>query len=136
MGLIGRHELASDMRFADARGRAANSNEMLAILDEVFGSKTLEEWKKILVKARGAWAPIQTPEEIYNDPQAIANGFMRPVAYPGGELKVPVPPILFDEEAGDPPRAPDFAEHSEEILRGLGCSAEEIARYKASGVVV
>lgn len=136
VGLIGRPELASDPRFVDASGRVANSNDMLAILDKVFGSKTLEEWKKILVKARGAWAPIQTPEEIYTDPQAVANGFMRPVAYPGGELKVPVPPILFDEEAGDPPRAPDFAEHSDEILRGLGCSAEEIEQYKANGVVI
>ncbi len=136
MGLIGRPELASDPRFTDARGRVANSNAMLAILDETFASKTLEEWKKILVKARGAWAPIQTPEEIYSDPQAMANGFMRPVAYAGGELKVPVPPILFDEEAGDPPRAPDFAEHSEEILRGLGFGADEIGRYRESGVVV
>ena len=136
MGLIGRPELASDPRFVDAKGRVANSNAMLAILDEVFGTRTLEEWKAILVRARGAWAPIQTPEEVYTDPQAVANGFVRPVAYPGGDLKMPVPPIMFDEEAGDPPRAPDFAEHSEEILRGLGCNAEEIGRYRDSGVVI
>ena len=109
---------------------------MLAILDEVFSSKPLEEWKKILVKARGAWAPIQTPEEIYDDPQTIANGFLSHVDYPTGGFKIPAPPILFDEEAGQVPRAPDFAEHSDEVLRGLGCSAEEIAAYKASGVVV
>ena len=136
MQLIGRPELASDPRFVDAKGRIANSNDMLAILDEVFGSKPLDEWKKILVKARGAWAPIQTPEEIYDDPQTIANGFLSHVDYPTGGFKIPAPPILFDEEAGQVPRAPDFAEHSDEVLRGLGCSAEEIAAYKASGVVV
>ena len=136
MELIGRPELVSDPRFIDAKGRVDNSNDLLAILDLVFGSKPLDEWKRILVKARGAWAPVQTPEEIYTDPQTIANGFLSHVDYPTGGFKIPAPPILFDEEAGQVPRAPDFAEHSEEILRGLGCSAEEIAGYKASGVVV
>ncbi|MEO6715628.1 MAG: CoA transferase [Novosphingobium sp.] len=136
MGLIGRPELITDPRFIDANGRVANSNQLLAFLDEVFASKTLVEWKKILVKARGAWAPVQTPEEIYDDPQTIANGFLSYVDYPTGGFKIPAPPILFNEEAGDVPRAPDFAEHSEEILRGLGCSVEEIAGYMASGVIV
>ena len=135
MQLLGRPDLASDPRFVDAGGRVANSNDMLAILDEVFGSKPLTEWKKILVKARGAWAPIQTPEEIYDDPQALANGFLRYVDYPTGGFKIPAPPILFDEEAGDVPRAPDFAEHTDAVLSELGCGSEEIARLRALGAV-
>jgi crotonobetainyl-CoA:carnitine CoA-transferase CaiB-like acyl-CoA transferase len=67
------------------------------------------EGKQTLVTAKGAWSAVQTPEEVYDDPQTLANGFLRRVDYPDGGLKVPVPPILFDEEAGDPPPAPDFA---------------------------
>ena len=136
MQRIGKPDMASDPRYATAQLRVANSDAMQATLDELFASKPFEEWKAILVNARGAWGPIQTPEEVFDDPQAVANGFLRHVDYPDGGLKIPVPPILFDEEAGDVPRAPDFAEHSDEILRDLGCSSEEIGRFKESGVVV
>lgn len=132
---LDRTELATDPRFATAAERVANRDELAAILDEVFGSRTLEEWKQALLTARGAWSPVQTPEELYDDTQTVANGFLRHVDYPDGGLKVPVPPILFDEEAGDPPRAPDFAEHTAEILAGLGYRGEDIARMRTTGVV-
>ncbi len=132
---IGREDLMADERFARSRERQANSNALQEIFEAEFSARDFTEWKDVLAKARGAWAPVQSPEEIYEDPQTIANGFLRHVDYPDGGLKVPVPPILFDEEAGDPPRAPDFAEHTDAILTELGCDADEIARYKQSGTV-
>lgn len=128
-------DLASDERFSTARQRMANSDELTAILEDVFASRTLDEWKERLATARGAWAPIQTPEEVHEDPQTIANGFMRHVDYPDGGLTMPVPPIQFDEEAGDPPRAPDFAEHTDQILAELGCDAQQIQRYRETGTI-
>jgi crotonobetainyl-CoA:carnitine CoA-transferase CaiB-like acyl-CoA transferase len=132
---IGREELIADERFTRSRERQANSAALQEILEAEFAARDFKEWKDLLAKARGAWAPIQSPEEIYEDPQTIANGFVRHVDYPDGGLKVPVPPILFDEEAGDPPRAPDFAEHTDAILAELGYGAEEIAKYRQSGAV-
>jgi crotonobetainyl-CoA:carnitine CoA-transferase CaiB-like acyl-CoA transferase len=133
---IDRPELATDPRFAHAAERVANSAELMAIFEEVFAAKTIEEWKTVLVTARGAWAPIQTPEELLDDPQTLANGFLRQVDYPDGGVKLPVPPVLFDEEAGDVPAAPDFGEHTDEILRELGRTAEDIGRLRGSGIVV
>jgi crotonobetainyl-CoA:carnitine CoA-transferase CaiB-like acyl-CoA transferase len=132
---LGRPELATDERFAGTVNRTANSPALMAIFDEVFATRTLAEWKEALVRAKGAWSPVQTPEEIYEDPQTLANGFLRHVDYPDGGLKVPVPPVLFDEEAGDPPVAPDFAQHTDEVLAEIGCSAADVARLRASGVV-
>jgi crotonobetainyl-CoA:carnitine CoA-transferase CaiB-like acyl-CoA transferase len=132
---IERPDLAEDARFARAAQRNENSPALLAIFEEVFGSRTLDHWKQALAQARGAWAPVQTPEELMVDPQTTANGFLREVDYPDGPLKVPAPPILFDEESGEAPRAPDFAEHTDAILGELGCTAAEIARYREARVV-
>jgi crotonobetainyl-CoA:carnitine CoA-transferase CaiB-like acyl-CoA transferase len=132
---LDRPQLATDERFVNSSTRLANCQALIGILEGIFAAKTLEEWKAILGAARGAWSIVQTPEEVYSDPQTLANGFLRHVDYPNGGLKVPCPPILFDEEAGNPPRAPDFAEHTDQILGELGCGAEDIARYRAAGVV-
>ena len=135
MQLIDRPELASDPRFIHSPQRVENIRALVAILEEEFAKRTFEEWKALLVRARGAWGPIQSPEEAFTDPQSVANGFLPHVDYPDGGLRIPAPPILFDEEAGPAPRAPDFAEHTDEILLGMGLSAEEIGRYREMGAV-
>ena len=132
---IERHELASDPRFATSKARTENKTQLLAILEEIFAARTLAEWKQVLANARGPWAPVQTPEEIFDDPQTEANGFMCPVDYPDGPLLIPSPAVQFDGESGAAPRAPDFAEHTDAILAELGCTPGDVARYREAGVV-
>jgi crotonobetainyl-CoA:carnitine CoA-transferase CaiB-like acyl-CoA transferase len=132
---LGRPELGADPRFASALARMEHKDELREILDEVFAQKTLDEWKTVLATARGAWAPVQTPEDVYTDEQTLANGFLRHVDYPDGGLKLPVPPILFDEEAGDPPPAPDFGADTVEVLHSIGVDDAELARLRTIGVI-
>jgi len=132
---IGRPELATDPQFVSAADRVGHREELLAVLNATFAERTLAEWKRVLATARGVWAPQQSPSEIYGDVQTVANGFVREVEYPGGPVGLPVPPILFDEEAGDPPRAPDFAEHTDELLAELGMAGDDVERLRADGVV-
>jgi len=54
---------------------------------------------------------------------------------PEGGFDVPVPPILFDEEAGDPPVVRDFATDTDEILRQIRIDDEEIDRLRLSGCI-
>jgi crotonobetainyl-CoA:carnitine CoA-transferase CaiB-like acyl-CoA transferase len=132
---LGVPELGRDARFATSRDRYKNRADAVAALDEVFEKRTLEEWKAALGPARGVWAPVQTAEEMFDDPQTVANGFIGSVEYPGGPIRLPAPPILFDERAGDPPLAPDFGQHTDAILDELGLAAEDVARLRAAGVV-
>ena len=65
---IGRPDLIDDPRFADGAARYTNGKECVAIIDEVFASKTYAEWKEALATLSGVWAPGQMPSELVDDP--------------------------------------------------------------------
>jgi crotonobetainyl-CoA:carnitine CoA-transferase CaiB-like acyl-CoA transferase len=132
---LDRADLIDDPRFATTVARSTNRVEGVHILDEVFAEKTLDEWKQILGSMRGVWAPVQSPAEIHEDPQTVANGFVRPVTDPAGTVALPVPPVLFDDEGGDIERAPEYCEHTDEVLAEVGFSSDDIARYRHAGVI-
>ncbi|HEY2333320.1 MAG TPA: CoA transferase, partial [Acidimicrobiales bacterium] len=132
---LGRPDLAVDPRFATAADRVVHADEAVAMFDGILATKDLSEWKTILATTKGVWAPVQRPVELHDDPQTIANGFIRDVEYQTGTVRLPVPPILFDEEGGDPPLAPDFAQHTDEVLGEIGIGREEIDRLRQAGVI-
>ena len=140
---LGRAELATDPRFANARAwspysptRDENQVQAMTILDEIFAQYTFAEVKDLLANALGVWEPIQTPAEILQDPQTIANAFVGKARHADGtELSLTVPAVLFDGEAGDPMPGPDWGEHTDEVLSELAMTAEQIDGYRDQGVV-
>ncbi|HVW41144.1 MAG TPA: CoA transferase [Amycolatopsis sp.] len=132
---LGKPDLAADERFATAADRARNNIELIGLLDPIFAGRTLAEWRTSLAGITGVWAPVQTPKEMHEDPQAIANGFVQEVSNPGGTLSLVTPPVLFDQDPGKIRRAPEFGEHTEDILTGLGIPAADIDELRRAGVV-
>lgn len=132
---IGRTDLPDDPRFATTADRAANSAVLVGVLDEVFAARTYEDWGKVLLTLRGVWAPIQTPRELHDDPQVVANGLIADVDYPEGPLSLVTPPVMFDEVADRPEPAPEFGEHTAEVLTAAGYDEAAVARYRSAGVV-
>jgi crotonobetainyl-CoA:carnitine CoA-transferase CaiB-like acyl-CoA transferase len=132
---IGRTDLAGDPRFATAADRAAGSVVLVGILDEVFAARTYAEWGQILVTLRGVWAPVQSAAEMHDDPQAVANGMVTDVDYAGGTLSLVSPPVMFDSEPARATRAPEFGEHTDEVLAAAGYPAEAITKMRESGIV-
>jgi crotonobetainyl-CoA:carnitine CoA-transferase CaiB-like acyl-CoA transferase len=132
---VGRPDLVADPRFAASADRYRNSAAAVAIFDEIFAEHTLDEWKAKLATTKGVWSPVQTPFEMFDDPQTAANGFLRPVHDEDGDVRLPIPPILFDGEGGDPPLAPRFAQHTDDVLQELGFSQDKIDDLRASGTI-
>ena len=114
--------------------RRANHKALTAILDEVFAKRDLGEWRPILEKAGVTFGPVCSVDEAADDAQAREIGALVPFA-DGKGLTVSSPFHLDDATKIAPVRAPAVGQHSEQVLREAGYSAEEIARLKGLGIL-
>jgi crotonobetainyl-CoA:carnitine CoA-transferase CaiB-like acyl-CoA transferase len=134
---IGHPELLEDPRFVDGRARYENRKECVTTLDEIFDTKSLEEWRQILSGIEGVWAPVQTAGELLEDPQALDNGYIREVdAASGTRFRMVPSPLQFDETPPDLVRAPDHGEHTDEVLLELGYDMDQIMELKINGAIL
>jgi crotonobetainyl-CoA:carnitine CoA-transferase CaiB-like acyl-CoA transferase len=134
--VIGRPDLAHDPRFADTPNIMANAAEGHDLLQEAFAERTLEEWRQRLANFSGQWAVVQDTLEVAVDPQTVANGYVSECRTAGGtEFHLATAPVQFDGEPARPTRAPEFNEHGDAILEGLGLDTEAIIDLKVRGIV-
>ena len=134
--VIERPELATETRFADHASLLAHSGEAVAILDDVFASATLDQWRERLAGFTGQWAVVQDTIEAAADPQAVANGYVQPCETAAGKpFHLAAAPVQFDEEPPAPGRAPEFNEHGDAILTELGLDWDAIVDLKVRGIV-
>jgi crotonobetainyl-CoA:carnitine CoA-transferase CaiB-like acyl-CoA transferase len=132
---IEREDLIDDPRFNTFEGRATNRMELFSILDEAFMNKSMDEWKPILAGIPSA--PIQNLLEVINDPQARANDFYVTLDHPAhGPMEVVAPPVkLSKTPASVRTAAPEFNQHTEEVLLEAGYTWEEIERFSKEGII-
>jgi crotonobetainyl-CoA:carnitine CoA-transferase CaiB-like acyl-CoA transferase len=134
---LGVPDMATDPKFADAAARAQNSGECIARLDEAFGAHPLDYWKDALATFDGVWSPFQTLDELYDDVQVQANGYLPTMtAGNGDDVQLVASPAQFDETAVSVQRAPEHGEHTELVLMDLGYDWDRIAEMKDSGAVL
>ena len=134
--LIGREELVDDPRFVDLQARKEHADECVALLTAEFASRTFVEWKTLLAGIDAPWAPVQAVEELLDDPQVIANGYIDDVVVDGvPAYRLPSVPVQFDEQGPVLRRAPEHGEHSELLLVELGYTWDEIGELRDAGVI-
>ncbi len=137
--ILGRPSLASDPRFADTPARAKNAAELIAILDQIFLTRTYDEWKEELLKADMVFGHIQRLSELEHDPQIIANQYITETVHPTvGPIKVPNHPVRYSgTPAGISSAAPELGQHTEEVLiERLGYTWEEIEKLRDAGAIL
>jgi crotonobetainyl-CoA:carnitine CoA-transferase CaiB-like acyl-CoA transferase len=132
-----RPDLLDDPRFRDGAARYEHRRECIEVLRELFRTRTYEEWRERLQTLEGVWAPLQTPLEVHDDPQAVANGYLEAITTGSGETFVlPANPVQFDETPAAVGGAPEHGEHTDEVLLELGLTYDEILEHKVAGAVL
>jgi crotonobetainyl-CoA:carnitine CoA-transferase CaiB-like acyl-CoA transferase len=128
-------ELENDPRFSTFEARSENCSELYYIFKEAFLTRTLAEWKPRLEGI--PYSLQQNFVEVINDPQARENNFFVPVDHPTyGRIDVIANPVILSKTpATIRMPAPEFSQHTEEVLLENGYTWEDIARFKEQGVI-
>mgnify|MGYP001057618712 CR=1 FL=1 len=131
---IGREDLTEDPRFATDAARKQNAAALVQVLDEVFATRDLAEWRRILDGVGITFGIVGTVDEVSDDPQMRACGGLVPFA-DGAGLTVATPFHVDGAAQVAPRRAPRVGQHSAEVLRDAGYSDAEIETLRARGAL-
>jgi crotonobetainyl-CoA:carnitine CoA-transferase CaiB-like acyl-CoA transferase len=134
--LMGLHDLAEDPRFISVEAMAEHSDVAQQIVEDAIGNLTSAECQTLLRKGTGQWAPVQDAWEIANDEALTANGRIAEIVDAEGHpQKLVANPVKFDDDRANLARAPQFAEHTDGVLRELGLDDERLIELKIAGAI-
>jgi CoA:oxalate CoA-transferase len=126
---VGRPELATDPRFGTNGLRTENQGTLSEILTEITRQKATAEWVELLEANGLPYSPINTIDQIVEDPNIQHRNMVVEVDQPGiGPLKIAGSPFHLSETPGAVTApAPLLGQHTEEVLRQvLGYPQEQI----------
>jgi crotonobetainyl-CoA:carnitine CoA-transferase CaiB-like acyl-CoA transferase len=136
---LGREDLRDNPRFRDAKARAENAEEIVATLDKIFATKTSDEWLRHFDESGDfICAPVNSISDVCRDPQMLENDYIVDFDHPSlGKVKLPGIPFSLSATPGTVRRAaPQFGEHTEEVLTEVGgYTWDEIAKLREQGVI-
>jgi len=124
----GRQDLIDDDRFKNLSSRVENIDDTYAETGKILSTKTTQEWLDIFADTKVPVIVVNSLDDLFTDPHLEAVGFWQDFDHPTeGKLKMPGFPAKFSETpATIRKHAPNFGEHSIEILAEAGIDEETI----------
>ncbi|GAA2089258.1 CaiB/BaiF CoA transferase family protein [Actinomadura alba] len=114
-----------DPRFAGNGDRVARRQELVGLIEEVFGTEPAEVWLERLAQAGVPAGKVRTLDDVYEWEQTRSQGLLLDVDHATlGRVTLPGPPLRLDDApyAGGREKhtaPPTLGQHTEEILAWL-----------------
>jgi crotonobetainyl-CoA:carnitine CoA-transferase CaiB-like acyl-CoA transferase len=135
--VLGIEHVRDEHEYSDNVIRNFRGEKIEQLLDDVFPTKTTDEWMALLSAIDVLATPVQDYQDILNSEQALANGYISEMNHPQiGRVKVVGTPLSLSEtplSTTTPP--PELGQHSEEVLLEAGFSWQDIAELHTKEVV-
>lgn len=126
---LGRQDLAPYAKVPPGPGQAP----LREFFKARFAERTLAEWKEFLAGVDCCWSWVRSLQEAFDDPFTAERGMVFTDAEGNRHIG---PAIKFANEPARPDAAvPSYGEHSEEIAKSVGLSAEDVSALKKAGSI-
>ena len=123
-----------DARFATVASREQHATALLGVLDRVFATRDLADWRRALDDAGLIFGIVAETQDLAEDEQALAAGHLVP--FSDAEFMTINSPIEIRGQQKVAPRlAPNVGQHSAEVLREIGYAKSDIEALRAAGVI-
>ncbi len=136
--VLGIEDMRDDARYASSAARVENHVTLIARLQEIFLTKTYEEWEAVLVPAGIPVGAINTIDKVVEHPQVCERQLIVDHEHPvAGKVKMVGVPLRLSETPGAVRMpAPLLGQHTDEVLRDvLGLDDAEIAALRRQGAI-
>jgi crotonobetainyl-CoA:carnitine CoA-transferase CaiB-like acyl-CoA transferase len=136
--IVERPDLAKDPRFCDRTVRPKHFTELYQVLDALMKHRKTQDWLDEFDRADIPAMPVNTLEELLEDPHLKATGFFTEREHPTeGPIKTFKSPLDFEKTPVEFRRhAPRIGEDGVEVLREAGLSDADIATLKADKTLI
>lgn len=131
-------ELLQDPRFAARDDRMRNQGVLQTVLEARLAEATSAEWEDRLSAAGVPVGPVLSVPEIVRQPHVAARGVVQRVRVPALDREVEVVGAGFQLGGASVPidgPPPTLGEHTEAVLRDIGCSPSDLEALRAEGVI-
>lgn len=138
LDVMGRAELKDDPRFSNRSTRVVHFAAVDELIESWTKTLTKDEVAKRLLAAAVPCAPVRNLTEVMHDENMHARGSLQWIDHPQlGRVSLPHSPLVFEGTERCPlePSRPLGASNDEIFGAWLGHSEEELAAYKADGVI-
>jgi formyl-CoA transferase len=137
MQVIGREDLARDETLANNAGRVARVEEIDAAIGAWAATRTVEQVLAPLAEASVPAGRVYTAKDIVEDPHFRAREMiLRQPTRDGHEIDVPgIVPKLMGTPGAVRRAAPRLGGDTDEVLREIGLTAEQIAALRERKIV-
>ena len=134
--MIGQPQLAEDPRFATNPTRLQYRDELVPILEELLRQQPAEHWLTQMAAAGIPGGPVQTVQDVINDPQVRHREMVTKVPHPlAGEVPLLGIPFKFGGTPASIRRHPPLlGEHTADVLGEAGYGEAEVQALLAAGV--